>query len=166
MQTIKFKTPNSDKVYSVDIDDDLYDTWEEVEIEGEDHRVNVWYDDPDEGILLSIYPYISVDDDGNWECDYDAFTRCTIINIDELEVESKKEVNKEREEETFTVSTSTEDGDCCVYIIKSKLDLCDSQYWGKEILEWLNKNGVYGTECEYSEFVTMVENAKIISGTI
>ena len=70
------------------------------------------------------------------------------------------------EEETFVVNTSTVDGDDCTYLIKSKLDLGLTDHWGKEILEWLNENGIYGCECNGSEFVTAVTSIERIDGTI
>ena len=166
MQTIKFKTPDSDTIHTYKTDDDLIDTWGVVKVDGEDYDINVWYDDPDDGILLAIYPYVEVDDEIVTQYDY--YRRCTIVNADELTVSVRLPVQdpNEREEQTFVVNTSTEDGDDCTYLIKSKLDLGLTDHWGKEILSWLNENGIYGCECKYSEFVTAVTSAKIIDGTI
>lgn len=165
MQTIEFKLPDNPNIHTFETDDSLWDTWGEVKINGEDWRVNVWYDDPDEGILLSIYPYIM--QDGEWVTDYCDFTSCIILNGEYLVVDVKKpEPEPEREVETFVVNTATEDGDDCTYLIKSKLDLGLTDHWGKELLEWLNENGIYGCECKGSEFVTAVTSAKRIDGTI
>lgn len=93
MQTIKFKTPDSDTIHTYETDDALWDTWGVVKVDGEDYDVNVWFDDPDDGILLAIYPYEEVD--GEIVTQYDDYIRCTIVNVDELTVD----VNKPEPEE-------------------------------------------------------------------
>ena len=101
MQTIEFKLPDNANIHTFETDDSLWDTWGEVKINGEDWRVNVWYDDTDEGILLSIYPYIMVA--GEWVTDYCDFTSCIIVNVDELTVD----VNKPEPEEKNLESSNS-----------------------------------------------------------
>ena len=115
MQTIKFKIPNDDRIHSVDIDDDLYDTWEEVTIDGEDLRVNVWYDDPKDGILVAVYPYTMVD--GDWETDYCDFERCELVNGEDLKVQVPMSIERVLKDGKLTEDLSEYHYDECQYEI-------------------------------------------------
>jgi len=91
-QTIKFKRPGDDRVHSFKTDDDLHDTWDEVTIDGEGYSVNVWFDDPDAGILISLYPYVMVD--GKWEADYSNFVSCELVNAAQLQINYREQRKK------------------------------------------------------------------------
>ncbi len=91
--TIKFTTPlTGDKVNSIVIKDDLYDTWSSVKLgvgnnidpKGYSHDIQLWTDTDDTGKeLLSCTIYeLQVDDKGNFSCDMSEDHVCTIVECD------------------------------------------------------------------------------------